>query len=149
MTESRMRKWKMENGPKIWERRHGDGISFTPCLKRKTDPWLRRQPTTDSILFFRGRGFYSSVVRTGFRTIGSPLLSVKTARETCGWEPATVPGHAASGNITALNPPDHWQGRRVLSVTCGPDDALWIGTEGAGLYRFDNGRWTNFGQVSA
>ena len=50
------------------------------------------------------------------------------------------------GSITTFSPPDHWQGRRVLSVACGPDDALWIGTEGAGLYRFDNGSWTNFGE---
>jgi signal transduction histidine kinase/streptogramin lyase len=50
------------------------------------------------------------------------------------------------GSITTFSPPDHWQGRRVLSVACGPDDALWIGTEGAGLYRFANGSWTNFGE---
>jgi len=37
------------------------------------------------------------------------------------------------GNITALNPPDHWAGAQSSIVTCGPDDALWIGTEGAGF----------------
>ncbi len=48
-------------------------------------------------------------------------------------------------NVATVSPPDHWQGRAVLSVSRGPDDALWIGTEGAGLYRFQNGSWTNFG----
>ena len=50
------------------------------------------------------------------------------------------------GNITTLSPPDHWQGRRVLSAACGSDDALWIGTEGAYLYRFADGNWTHFDQ---
>ncbi len=47
-------------------------------------------------------------------------------------------------NIETVSPPDQWQGRSVLSVCPGRDGALWIGTEGAGLYRFQNGAWTNF-----
>ena len=47
-------------------------------------------------------------------------------------------------NVETISPPDQWQGRAVLSVCPGQDGALWIGTEGAGLYRFQNGVWTNF-----
>lgn len=47
-------------------------------------------------------------------------------------------------NITTVSPPDQWQGRSVLSVYPGTNNVLWIGTEGAGLYRFQNGAWTNF-----
>ena len=32
----------------------------------------------------------------------------------------------------------------MLSVLPAPDGALWIGTEGAGLYRLQNAGWTNF-----
>lgn len=48
-------------------------------------------------------------------------------------------------NVETVSPPDKWEGRSVLSVLPTPDGALWIGTEGAGLYRFQNGGWTNFG----
>jgi signal transduction histidine kinase/streptogramin lyase len=47
-------------------------------------------------------------------------------------------------NIRTLSPPDQWKGRAALSVCAGGDGALWVGTEGAGLYRFQNGVWTNF-----
>jgi signal transduction histidine kinase/ligand-binding sensor domain-containing protein len=43
-----------------------------------------------------------------------------------------------------ISPPDKWKNRPVLSVLPTPDGALWIGTEGAGLYRLYNGGWTNF-----
>ncbi len=47
-------------------------------------------------------------------------------------------------NLQTLSPPNQWKGRAVLSVCPGRDGALWVGTEGAGLYRFKNGGWTNF-----
>jgi len=47
-------------------------------------------------------------------------------------------------NVETVSPPDHWQGRPVLSILPAPDGALWVGTEGAGLYRLQNGGWTNF-----
>lgn len=47
-------------------------------------------------------------------------------------------------NLEVLSPPDKWKGRPVLSVLPAPDGALWIGTEGAGLYRLRKGDWTNF-----
>ena len=50
-------------------------------------------------------------------------------------------------NVESIAPPDKWKGRPVLSVLPAQDGALWIGTEGAGLYRLRNGNWTNFDEV--
>jgi signal transduction histidine kinase/ligand-binding sensor domain-containing protein len=47
-------------------------------------------------------------------------------------------------NVETIAPPDQWQGRAVLSVYAGASGALWAGTEGAGLYRLQDGAWTNF-----
>jgi signal transduction histidine kinase/ligand-binding sensor domain-containing protein len=47
-------------------------------------------------------------------------------------------------NIETISPPDKWKNCPVLSVLPAPEGALWIGTEGAGLYRLLNGGWTNF-----
>jgi signal transduction histidine kinase/ligand-binding sensor domain-containing protein len=47
-------------------------------------------------------------------------------------------------NLEMVSPPDRWKNRPVLSVLPAPDGALWVGTEGAGLYRLQNGVWTNF-----
>jgi signal transduction histidine kinase/ligand-binding sensor domain-containing protein len=47
-------------------------------------------------------------------------------------------------NLETIPPPDNWKSRPVLSVLAAPDGALWVGTEGAGLYRLQNGGWTNF-----
>lgn len=46
--------------------------------------------------------------------------------------------------FSVVNPPDRWRGHTVLSVEASVSDALWIGTEGAGLYHYDHGRWLNF-----
>lgn len=45
----------------------------------------------------------------------------------------------------SLNPPDRWQGRSVLSVAAGKKGELWIGTEGAGVYRYESGNWIHYG----
>jgi signal transduction histidine kinase/ligand-binding sensor domain-containing protein len=47
-------------------------------------------------------------------------------------------------NLAVISPPDNWKSRPVLSVLPAPDGALWVGTEGAGLYRLQNGGWANF-----
>jgi signal transduction histidine kinase/ligand-binding sensor domain-containing protein len=47
-------------------------------------------------------------------------------------------------NVETVSPPDKWKNCPVLSVLPTPDGVLWIGTEGAGLYRLQNGGWTNF-----
>lgn len=47
-------------------------------------------------------------------------------------------------NLETISSPDKWKSCPLLSVLPAPDGALWIGTEGAGLYRLQNGDWTNF-----
>jgi len=47
-------------------------------------------------------------------------------------------------NLETIAPPDKWKSCPVLSVLTAPDGALWVGTEGAGLYRLQSGSWTNF-----
>lgn len=51
-------------------------------------------------------------------------------------------------NIQALAPPDRWRRRAVLSVFPSAKDGLWVGTEGAGLYRYANGAWENYGYTN-
>jgi signal transduction histidine kinase/ligand-binding sensor domain-containing protein len=50
--------------------------------------------------------------------------------------------------VRMLNSPDHWQGAIVLSFAVQGDGTAWIGTEGAGLYRYEQGGWTTFNQTS-
>jgi signal transduction histidine kinase/ligand-binding sensor domain-containing protein len=47
-------------------------------------------------------------------------------------------------NLETISPPDKWKSCPLLSVLPTPDGTLWVGTEGAGLYRLQNGAWTNF-----
>jgi signal transduction histidine kinase len=51
---------------------------------------------------------------------------------------------ARPNNLETISPPDQWQGRPLLSVFPDREGALWIGTEGAGIYRFQHNTWTNF-----
>jgi ligand-binding sensor domain-containing protein/signal transduction histidine kinase len=48
--------------------------------------------------------------------------------------------------VLTLNPPDHLEGNVALSVTAATDGAVWVGTEGAGLYRYLNGYWSQYGR---
>jgi signal transduction histidine kinase/ligand-binding sensor domain-containing protein len=48
--------------------------------------------------------------------------------------------------VATVSPPDLWQARPILSVDAGRDGSLWVGTEGAGLYRLKNYTWSHFGQ---
>jgi ligand-binding sensor domain-containing protein len=49
-------------------------------------------------------------------------------------------------NLETVSPPDKWKSCPVLSVLPAPDGVLWVGTEGAGVYRLQDGGWTNFDQ---
>jgi signal transduction histidine kinase/ligand-binding sensor domain-containing protein len=49
------------------------------------------------------------------------------------------------GTFSLVNSPDQWKGCSILSVAPGRDGALWIGTDGAGLYHFAEGTWTHYG----
>ena len=43
--------------------------------------------------------------------------------------------------VQMLNAPDDWDGCAVLSFALRPDGSAWVGTEGAGLYRYDGMNW--------
>ena len=47
-------------------------------------------------------------------------------------------------SVVMYNPPNLWEGRPVLAITQARDGAVWAASEGAGLYRFHNGSWTNY-----
>lgn len=50
--------------------------------------------------------------------------------------------------IQMLNPPDQWRGCAVLSFSVLTDGSAWVGTEGAGLYHYDAGRFTPFTETA-
>jgi DNA-binding NarL/FixJ family response regulator/signal transduction histidine kinase/ligand-binding sensor domain-containing protein len=52
-----------------------------------------------------------------------------------------------SSPFAVLAPPDRWQGTSVLSVAAGRDGSLWVGTDGAGLYRHNAGQWNHHTSV--
>ena len=73
------------------------------------------------------------------------VLSLREDRERnlwCGTSAGLV--MIRPSNLEIVSPPDKWKNFPVLSVLPAPDGALWIGTEGAGLYRLQNGDWMNF-----
>lgn len=47
--------------------------------------------------------------------------------------------------FSVLDSPDRWKGCTVLSVAPGRDNALWIGTDGAGVYHYAAGTWSHYG----
>ena len=102
-------------------------------------------------------GFYLSRPRAGEngvqfgRTNGFPsdwVTSLCEDRERDLWVGTAGAGLQVvrAAKVQTVSPPDQWQGRAILSVsTSGRDGALWIGSEGAGIYRFYEGTWKNFG----
>ena len=52
-----------------------------------------------------------------------------------------------SVKFEAADPPDHWNGMPVLSVTLGKDGSIWAGSEGSGLYRLHQNQWTQYGDA--
>jgi signal transduction histidine kinase/ligand-binding sensor domain-containing protein len=50
--------------------------------------------------------------------------------------------------VTMVNPPDQFRGRVLLSVTRSAKGEAWIGTEGAGLYRFFQNQWSRFDETA-
>ncbi len=86
------------------------------------------------------------------RTNGLPQNWVRSFyedREGNLWIGAGSSGLVAlrASKVTTIAPPDHWQGRAILSATIAHDGAMWVGTEGAGLYRYRNGTWDHFGET--
>jgi signal transduction histidine kinase/ligand-binding sensor domain-containing protein len=50
--------------------------------------------------------------------------------------------------VQMLSASDDFQGCGVLSFSVTGDDSAWVGTEGAGLYRYEGGRWSSFTETS-
>lgn len=50
--------------------------------------------------------------------------------------------------VRMLNEPKNWRGCRVSSFQVLRDGTAWVGTEGAGLYRYARGEWTAFTEAS-
>ena len=50
------------------------------------------------------------------------------------------------GIIEPLNPLDKWHGFTTQSPAVARDGTLWVGSEGAGLYRYLNNEWKNYGE---
>jgi signal transduction histidine kinase/ligand-binding sensor domain-containing protein len=44
----------------------------------------------------------------------------------------------------AILAPDRWEGTSVLSVAAGGDGSLWVGTDGASLFRYRGGQWGQY-----
>jgi len=88
-----------------------------------------------SLHFHHANGFPNDWIRCLFED-----------REETLWVGAGSVGLTAlrTAKIETLEAPDNWQGRVALSVTQSRDGAIWVGTEGAGLYRFLAGQWRHF-----
>lgn len=70
-------------------------------------------------------------------------------RENNVWVGAGSAGLAAihTSAFAVLNSPDRWQGYSVNCVAPGKDGALWIGTDGGGLYHYSTGQWSHYGDT--
>jgi signal transduction histidine kinase/ligand-binding sensor domain-containing protein len=85
------------------------------------------------------------------RTNGLPqnwIRSLCEDREGNLWAGVGGSGMAAlrEAKVATVNPPDHWQGRAVLSVSGNQEHDLWVGTEGAGMYHRKEGQWEQFAE---
>ena len=145
--DSRLRKW--HNGkwsvvlnPAPW------GLSSVKPMLETRSGWILAGTTDSGIYFIKP---YESIVHLS-RTNG---LSHDWVRSMCEDREGDIWAGIGSGGLVELcagkvgivNPPDHWQGRPVLSVYAARDDSLWMGSEGAGLYRLRGGEWTHFGEA--
>jgi signal transduction histidine kinase/ligand-binding sensor domain-containing protein len=142
--DGEIRKWKDGDwvanlGAAPWER------NIVPNLV-ETSSGALAGGTSGLWLFFPGQTNVPAQIFT--HTNGFPsdwVISLWEDREKNLWC-GTGAGLAVirPNNLETISPPDKWKSCPVLSVLPTPDGALWIGTEGAGLYRLQNGGWTNF-----
>lgn len=50
--------------------------------------------------------------------------------------------------VEMLNSPDGFHGCAVLSFAVEPDGSAWVGSEGAGVYRYANNAWTSYTEAA-
>jgi signal transduction histidine kinase/ligand-binding sensor domain-containing protein len=143
-SESRLRKWNDNKwtedlGPAPWE--------WSPAhtmIETRSKTLAVATANQGLYLVFPGSGFLQFSRTNGLST--DWVTSLCEDREGNLWV-GTGNGLCVlrQVNVSLLSPPDQWQGRGVLSVTDRKSDgSMWIGTEGAGLYSFRDGNWTNF-----
>ncbi|HWQ91271.1 MAG TPA: two-component regulator propeller domain-containing protein [Clostridia bacterium] len=53
-----------------------------------------------------------------------------------------------SRKVRMLSAPDGFRGCTTMSLALTQDGTFWVGTEGAGIYRFRQGEWTAYGEES-
>ena len=97
------------------------------------------RPNVDRVHFSRAQGFPHDWIR-----------SLCEDREGTIWVGAGNGGLVAvrRGKVQMMSPPDHFQGRVALSTTVTHDGAVWVSTEGAGLYKYLAGNWNHFTESS-
>lgn len=144
ISDGRLRKWSGHEwtddlGPVPW----GQG-SVIAMLETRSGCLAVGTLNQGLYLIFPGRGVLHFNRANGFPH--DWVRCLYEDREGTLWAGTGSGGLVAlrAGKVETLNPPDHWQGRGLLSVTAAHDGVVWIGTEGAGLYRLQNDAWTRF-----
>lgn len=141
-----LRKWKngalvADLGPSPWEQ-----SSISSFLELRSGALAVGTLEQGLFLVFPGRGVSHFDRSNGFPHDWTRCLFED--REETLWAGTGNGGLVAlrAGKVTTVNPPDLWRERDVLSVAPARDGSLWIGAEGAGLYRFMDGQWFHFGE---
>lgn len=121
------------------------GMSAVHCLLQTREGYFAAGTSDQGLFLVSGSGECVRFCRTN----GLPVdwvTSLCEDREGNLWA-GTGGGlvQLRRSNLQVLAPPDRWQGRAVLAVQTTADGAVWVGTEGAGLYRCQDGRWDVFG----
>lgn len=144
-SDGRVRKWKL----KQWVEDRGTN----PCATTITAMLETR--SRNIAMGAVGSGLYLLTPRAGTLHFGrAEDLPHDWIRCLCEDREGTLWIGAGNGGLVALRPsrvemfapPDHWQGRVPLSTAASHDGAVWVTTEGSGLYRLFNGVWNHFGE---
>lgn len=146
-SDSRLRKWQNGKWTEVLNPAPWGLSSVTPMLETRSG--LIVAGTTDNGIYLVRP--YESILHLS-RTNGLSHDWVRCLcedREGDIWAGVGSGGlvELCAGKVAVVDPPDHWQGRPVLSVYAARDDSVWMGSEGAGLYRFRGGEWTHFGEA--
>ncbi len=147
ISDGRVRKWRAQ----AWAEDRGTnpcGSTITAMLETASGCLAMGTVSSGIYLLFPDRQVLHFDQANGFPHDWIRCLCED--REGTLWAGAGSAGLVAlrPGKVGTLDPPDHWQGRVALSPTVTRDGAIWIGTEGGGLYRFFNGAWRHFGESS-